>query len=237
MATVAIVGAGDIGGACAHALAAHDLRRSHSCDRSPLRMPAAGKALDIQQSGAISGFHARLEATERRVTRDRMRSVRRLPTALRRAHPSGRAKKGFAMIKRDGEPRPTLPVVFAGARQADLIRASSQEARIACAPPDWASGPRRLPSAVAAIVAMEARCAPNEVSVADARHASCVRSLFHGATRRSAGYALERVDLAGAASADRGARRAPLAAGTLRARRRRCTRCRSACCMIVAAVV
>ena len=62
MATVAIVGAGDIGGACAQALAAHD-RVGHILLIDAAANAAAGKALDIQQSGAISGFHARLEAT------------------------------------------------------------------------------------------------------------------------------------------------------------------------------
>lgn len=59
MATVAIIGAGDIGGACAHALAAHDLV-GHILVIDAAVNAAAGKALDIQQAGAISGVHARL---------------------------------------------------------------------------------------------------------------------------------------------------------------------------------
>jgi malate dehydrogenase len=62
MNTVAIVGAGDIGGATAQALA--------SCDRvnrvllvDAIADAAAGKALDIQQSGAVAGFHTRLDGT------------------------------------------------------------------------------------------------------------------------------------------------------------------------------
>ena len=62
MATVAIVGAGDIGGACAEALAAHDLV-GHILVIDAAVNAAAGKALDIQQAGAIGGVHARLEAT------------------------------------------------------------------------------------------------------------------------------------------------------------------------------
>src|SRR5437763_843144 len=55
MATVAIVGAGDIGGACAQALAARD-RVGHILVIDAAANAAAGKALDIQQSGAISGY-------------------------------------------------------------------------------------------------------------------------------------------------------------------------------------
>ena len=55
MTTAAIIGAGDIGGAIAHALA-----RRESANRVWLidaaGSAAAGKALDIQQSGAIEGL-------------------------------------------------------------------------------------------------------------------------------------------------------------------------------------
>ena len=60
--TVCIIGAGELGGAIAHALA-----RGERVDRVRLiddaGTIAAGKALDIQQAGAIDGFHTRLEGT------------------------------------------------------------------------------------------------------------------------------------------------------------------------------
>jgi len=60
--TAAIIGAGDIGGAAAHALA-----RRESASRIWLvddaGAAAAGKALDIQQSGAIEGFGTELGGT------------------------------------------------------------------------------------------------------------------------------------------------------------------------------
>ena len=65
MATVAVVGAGDIGGACAQALAARD-RIGHILVIDAAVNAAAGKALDIQQAGAICGFHTRLVATAER---------------------------------------------------------------------------------------------------------------------------------------------------------------------------
>ena len=63
MATVAIVGAGSLGGAVAQALAARDrVRRILIVDAAA--GVAAGKALDILQSGAVSGAHTRLEGTD-----------------------------------------------------------------------------------------------------------------------------------------------------------------------------
>jgi 2-polyprenyl-6-methoxyphenol hydroxylase-like FAD-dependent oxidoreductase len=60
--TVAILGAGDVGGAAAHALAMRDtVERILLVD--PAGSVAEGKALDIQQSGAITGFHTRLRGT------------------------------------------------------------------------------------------------------------------------------------------------------------------------------
>ena len=60
MSTVAIIGAGDIGAACARALAARDrFQRIVLIDD----VAAAGKALDIQQSGSIDLFHTRLSGT------------------------------------------------------------------------------------------------------------------------------------------------------------------------------
>ncbi len=60
MSTVAILGAGEIGAACAYALAAADrVRRVVLIDD----VAAAGKALDIQQSGPIDLFHTTLDGT------------------------------------------------------------------------------------------------------------------------------------------------------------------------------
>src|SRR6187431_3206247 len=60
MSTVAIVGAGPLGGAIAHALAERERVREIRLidDRSSV---AAGKALDIRQTGPIDGVDTRLE--------------------------------------------------------------------------------------------------------------------------------------------------------------------------------
>ena len=56
------------------------------------------------------------------------------------------------------------PIVFAGAAQADLLLVAEREARIPRSRLIGAS-PEALVAAVAAIVAMEAQCSPNEVSL------------------------------------------------------------------------
>ena len=163
MATVALIGAGDIGGACAHALAAHD-RVGHILMIDSAVNAAAGKALDIQQAGAVSGFHARLQATD-----DESRAVgcAAFVVADRFAAgaPEWQGEEGLALVKRVAGLSPDAPIVFAGARQADLIQASSREARVP-AHRLIGSATEAFASAVAAIVAMEARCSVNEVSLA-----------------------------------------------------------------------
>src|SRR5213592_3556207 len=62
MNEVAILGAGELGGATAHVLARHDLVRSiRLVDESG--SIAAGKALDIAQAAPIEGFTTRLTGT------------------------------------------------------------------------------------------------------------------------------------------------------------------------------
>jgi len=163
MTTVAILGAGDIGGACAHALAArHRVGRILVIDSAV--KAAAGKALDIQQAGAIGGFHARVDAADE-PSRSVGCAVYVIADRFAAASPEWQGEDGLALVKTLARLSPDAPLVFAGAKQADLIEASSQEALM---PPRRliGSGTEALASAIAAIVAMEARCSPNEVSVA-----------------------------------------------------------------------
>ena len=170
MTTVAIVGAGDIGGACAQALASRDrVNRILAIDAAV--NAAAGKALDIQQAGAIAGFHTRLDATadESRVVGAAVVVVADRFAAgspeWQGGSPEWQGEEGLALIKRIAAFAADASIVFAGARQADLIEASSHEARIASRQL-IGSATEALAAAVAGIVAMEAGCAADEVSVA-----------------------------------------------------------------------
>jgi malate dehydrogenase len=162
MPSVAIFGAGDIGAACAHALASRDVARRILLIDTAVSA-AAGKALDIQQAGAIAGFHTRLEATGDE-TRAIGCAVRVVADRLATGSAEWQGEEGLALVKRVAVSSDAT-IVFAGAHQAGLMRAASQELRI--------SGRRfvgsasdAFSSAVSAIVAMEACCSPADVSVA-----------------------------------------------------------------------
>jgi malate dehydrogenase len=162
MSTVAVFGAGDIGAACALALASRDrARRILLIDSGGTA--AAGKALDIQQAGAIARFHTQLEATADE-TRAIGCAVVVVADRVATGSPEWHGEEAIALVRRVAASS-DAPIVFAGALQTGIMRSASQELRI---------GARRLigsatdafSSAVSAIVAMEARCSPADVSVA-----------------------------------------------------------------------
>ena len=160
--TVAIIGAGELGGAVAHAVAARD-RVGRVLIADAAGTVAAGKALDIQQSGPVLGFHTTLEGTD---DMSRITGCRVCVIADRAGQtPSEwQGEEGLAMLTRLAPYLGDAPIVFAGAAQADLLLMAAREARI----PRGrliGSSPEALVAAVAAIVAMEAQCSPNEVSL------------------------------------------------------------------------
>ncbi len=163
MATVAIIGAGEIGGACAHALAASD-RVSDILVIDQAARAAAGKVLDIQQSGAIDGFHARLDSTDD-ASRATGCAVWVIADRFAPGSPEWQGEDGLAMLKHAGASAVDIPLVFAGATQAGLVAAQAHEAHLA-RHRLVGSATEALGSAVRAIVAMEAGCSPGEVSLA-----------------------------------------------------------------------
>ena len=162
MTTVCIIGAGDIAGAAAHALALGErVSRVRLIDADG--KVAAGKALDIQQSGAIDRFHVRLDGTD---DMSRVTGCAAVIVADRFGRPSAewQGDDGLAMMVRLASYANDAPIVFAGALQAELLRASAREAHIA-SERLVGSAPEALIAAVRAMVAMEARCSPSEVDL------------------------------------------------------------------------
>ena len=159
MSTVAIVGAGHVAGATAHALAMSD-RVGRLLLVDDATSVARGKTLDIRQSGAISQFHTRLEGT------DDLSSVTGCDVCViaDRFGAGGEwsGDEGLAMIKRLLPYVGKTPLVFAGASQGGLIAFAATEAGI-----DRrrliGSAPEALISSVVAITALEAGCSPREV--------------------------------------------------------------------------
>jgi malate/lactate dehydrogenase len=189
MGTVCIVGAGELGGAIADALA-----RGEQASRVLLvdaaGAVAAGKALDIRQAGAVEGWHTHLDGTDD-FTRVAGCSV--CVIADRSGQPSAewQGDDGLAMLTRLLPYLGDMPIVFAGASQTGLLEAAAREAKIRRTRL-IGSGPEALASALTAVVAMEAGCSPLEVRLA------VLGSPPHGfivpwSEASIAGYALERV--------------------------------------------
>jgi malate dehydrogenase len=186
---VCIIGAGELGGAVAHALARGErVARVLLIDSSGTI--GAGKALDIQQSGAVEGFHTQLAGTDD-LTRATACSV--CVIADRAGSPSAewQGDEGLALLARLAGYIGRAPIVFAGASQSSLLTAAARELGIR-RDRLIGSAPDAFASAVTAIVAMEARCSPTEVKVA-VLGAPPSSFVIPWSDASIGGYALERV--------------------------------------------
>ena len=162
MTMVAIIGAGDLGGAAAQALAAR-ARVGRVLLVDAAGPAAAGKALDMQQAGPVEGYPTRLEGTS---DDSRVTGCQACIIADRfGAKAEWQGDEALAMAARLAASLGDAPLVFAGAAHAELIEQLSREAHL---PRERliGSAPEALVAAVAAIVAMEARCSSTEVSLA-----------------------------------------------------------------------
>jgi malate/lactate dehydrogenase len=162
MSTVVIIGAGDLGGAVAQALAEREQIR-HLVLVDAAADVAAGKALDLQQScGVGAGSHASLAATD---DLSRAMGAAVCVIADRVGGSEWQGEEGLAMLGRLAPWLPGSPLIFAGAQQTDVMLRAAREAGLPgrCL---IGSAPEAFASAVRAIVALEARCSPNDVMVA-----------------------------------------------------------------------
>ena len=159
MTTVAIVGAGEIGGSTARALAGTD-RIGRLLVIDPAGLAAAGKALDLRQAGAIDRTHTRLEGTD---DATRVAGCDVCVVADRfGAAGEWRGEEGLALLRQLVPHLGRAPIVFAGALQSELLAAAAAELSV-----DrrrlLGSAPEAFVSAARAIVAIEANCSPREV--------------------------------------------------------------------------
>jgi malate dehydrogenase len=162
MSTVCILGAGELGGAVAHALARDGrVARVLVIDSGSI---AAGKALDIQQSGAIERSHVRLYGSD---DPGRVTGCDVVVIADRAGHVSRewQGDDGLGLLNRVIPYAGTAPLLFAGAQQSDLLLTAAREGGLG-RERLMGSAPEAFASAVKAVVALEARCSPTEVSLA-----------------------------------------------------------------------
>jgi malate dehydrogenase len=174
VATVVILGAGDIGGALARQLAATDLV-SRIVIVDDLANVASGKALDIAQSGPVDGYHTALSGTSDMaavvgavaiVIADRAASASS-PEAARPPGPlesEWQGDAGLALLKRIAGLNQGAPIVCAGTRQASIVEQGVNEAGLPRTRV-FGSAPEALRSAVTAMAALEANASPADISL------------------------------------------------------------------------
>src|ERR671911_460861 len=125
MPTICVLGAGELGGSTAHALARGErVRRVLLLDETATI--AAGKGLDIQQAGTVEGFHARVDGTND-LTRVAGCAVVVIADSGRPAE-EWHGEAGLSMLARLKGVIGTAPIVFAGATQSELLLAVEREA-------------------------------------------------------------------------------------------------------------
>jgi len=158
--TVCIVGAGELGGAVAQALAEHE-RAARVLLVDGTGSVAAGKALDLRQACAIDGYHTRLEGT---TDVARVAGCGVCVLADRHGSPAAewRDDEGLELLSRLAPLAGDAPLVFAGVTQAPLMQMAARELGVR-RERLIGSAPEALAAAIRGIVAMEARCSPREV--------------------------------------------------------------------------
>ena len=126
MGFIAIIGAGALGGAIAHKLAARD-RVDEVRLIDPEGRIAEGKALDIRQSSPIEGFSARMTAADSFTAAIGADVVVVADEASTGKEYAG--ETGLALVRDLSRAGNTAPIVLAGATQRELIAKAVTELR------------------------------------------------------------------------------------------------------------
>jgi malate dehydrogenase len=160
MREVAIVGAGELGGAVAHVLARRDVVRSLVLVDESGRV-AAGKALDIAQAAPVEGFATQLAGTTDIAT---VGGAAVVIVAERFAGGAWSTEDGLLLLKRLTQTAPRAAILCAGASYRELVERGVRELRI-----DrrrlFGSAPEALAAAARALVALAVNGSPREVAL------------------------------------------------------------------------
>ncbi len=159
--SVVIVGAGELGGALARQVAAADIipRVTLVDDAGKV---AEGKALDIRQAAPVDGYSTHLIGTTDEsavVSADVIVIADRAATNV-----EWQDDAGVALVRRLAYLNPAATILCAGAQQLSLVERGVREAgfdRLRV----FGSAPEALRSAVVVMTALEAGCAPVDVSL------------------------------------------------------------------------
>jgi malate dehydrogenase len=160
--SLVVLGAGDLGGALARHLAALDLARRVVLVDDAATV-AAGKALDIFQAAPVERFSTIVEGTG---DLGAVASARMVFLADRAgpASTEWQGEPGLALLRQVRDLAPEAIVVCAGVHQLRLVEQAVSELghdrrRI------LASAPEALRAGVVALVALQAACAPTDISL------------------------------------------------------------------------
>lgn len=160
MRTIVVVGAGDLGGAIVRQIAAHDVApRVVLVDEAG--SVAAGKALDIRQAAPIDGYSSDIHATSDEAA---VVGADAVVIADRASGEEWQGDSGAALVQRIAHLNGTALLLCAGARQLELVERGVREAGLSRRRL-IGSAPEGLRGAVTAFVALEARCAPDAISL------------------------------------------------------------------------
>ena len=160
MQEVAIVGAGDLGGALAHALARRNVARTIRLIDEKGRV-AEGKALDIAQAAPVEGFATQLSGSADWATAAGAGVV---VIADRFGGGEWTGEDGLQLLRQLSRNSQMAVLVCAGAGQRELIERGVRELRIARGRL-IGSAPEALASGARAMVALAANGSPRDVSL------------------------------------------------------------------------
>jgi malate dehydrogenase len=159
--SVVIVGAGELGGALARQVAAADITSRVTLVDDAGRV-AEGKALDIRQAAPVDGYATHVVGT---TDESAVVGATAIVIADRAAtNTEWQDDAGVALVRRLAYLNPAAMIVCAGAHQLPLVERGVREAGL-----DrrrlLGSAPEALRSAVVSMTALEADCAPVDISL------------------------------------------------------------------------
>jgi malate dehydrogenase len=161
MTEVAIVGAGELGGAVAHMVARRDVASTVRLIDDDANA-AAGKALDILQAAAVEGFGTKVSGTSDLTAA----ASADLVVIADRAGGAGewQVADGLKLLKRLQHAGAVRIVVCAGAGQREIVERGVRELRWP-RPALLGSAPEALASAVRVLVALRVDGSPSDVAM------------------------------------------------------------------------
>jgi malate dehydrogenase len=160
MHEVAIIGAGELGGALAHVLARRDAVRSIRLVDEKGRV-AEGKALDIAQAAPVEGFATRITGSVDIAT---AAGASVIVLADRVAGGEWQGDEALQLVRQLARSAPQAILLCAGSAQRDTIDAGVRELRVPRARL-FGSAPEALASGARALVALAVNGSPRDVAL------------------------------------------------------------------------